>query len=388
MVVVGLGLPDSVLGVAWPTMRGDLAVPLEGAGLIAIVLTVCSAVSSVSSAAVNRRLGTGPVVALSCLLTAAGLFGYSVAPSYAWVLLAAVPLGFGQGGVDSSLNAYVAANYESRHMNWLHASWGIGATIGPMVMTQVLVSGFLWRDGYRLIAVLQLSLGVLFLASLRLWRRADEIPAGAEAAESAGSAGAGGTELTPTGRPKISGLRRVEPWIQIAMYALYCAAEISVGIWTASLLVEGRRLAPGIAGVLAASYYGGITGGRILTGFVAGRIGNRGLVRLGLATAAAGLALLLARLPVPATFAGLVFLGLGFAPIFPSLMHETPRRFDRKTYRTVIGFQMAAANLGGSLLPGSVGLAAARFGLESLFPCVAFFVAALFVLSERLNRTT
>lgn len=393
---VSLGLPDSILGVAWPSMRGELGIPLQGAGLIAIVLTACSAISSVSSAFVARRLGTGPVVAVSCFLSAIGLVGYSFAPSFAWVLVAAVPLGFGQGSVDSSLNAYVASGYSSRHMNWLHASWGIGATIGPMIMTQALVSGLLWRNGYRIIASLQGGLGLLFALSLRLWTRVDAgSSAGGSAPGSAGTSlgeriegGQAEQELTPTGKPKISGLRRAEPWLQVAMYALYCAGEISVGIWSASLLVEARGLGAGIAGILVAAYYGGITGGRVLTGFVSDRVGNRGMVRLGLLTAAVGLGLLMLRLPIPLTLAGFLLLGLGFAPIFPSLMHETPRRFDRNTYRTVISFQMAAAYLGGSVFPGAVGLVAAWLGLESLFFCVAFFVLALFILSERLNRTT
>lgn len=381
---VSLGLPDSILGVAWPSMRFSLGVPLEGAGLIALVLTVCSAISSVSSAAVNKRIGTGPVVAASCLLTATGLVGYSFAPSFLWILAAAVPLGFGQGGVDSSLNGYVAANYASRHMNWLHASWGIGATLGPVIMTQVLVSGLIWRDGYRIIAALQGALALLFVASLRLWRRADAVPA----PDAAGKGEAAAASSEAGGRPKISGLRRIEPWIQILLYALYCAAEISIGIWAASILVEGRGLDKAIAGILVASYYGGITGGRVLTGFVSDRLGNRQMVRLGLLASLAGIALVSAAPPVPLTFAGFLLVGLGFAPVFPCLMHETPRRFDRDTYRTVIGFQMASANLGGSIVPGLMGLVGARIGLGAIIPLVGVLVALVFLLSERLNRTT
>lgn len=382
---VSLGLPDSVMGTAWPSMRAELGVPLAGAGLTAVALTACSALSSVSSAFVNRKFGTGPVVALSCVLTATGLAGYSLAPSFAWVLLAAIPLGFGQGAVDSSLNSYVAANYESRHMNWLHASWGIGATVGPLVMTGTLVAGFGWRFGYRAIAAAQAALGVLFFCSLRLWKR---IGTGEESAVGQRGAAARSETAATGGKKRISGMRRAEPWMQVALYALYCAAEISVGIWTVSLLVEGRGYGPGIAGTIAAAYYGGITGGRVLTGFFADRVGNRNMVRIGLSCALLGIALYALRLPPAATLAALVLIGLGFAPIFPCLMHETPRRFAEDTYRTVIGFQMAAAYLGGSIFPGAVGLAAGRFGLETLVPLTALFVALLFVLSERLNRLT
>ncbi len=380
---ISLGLPDSIMGVAWPTMRAELGVPLAGAGMVAVALTACSAISSVSSAFINRKFGTGPVVALSCFLTALGLAGYSFAPSFAWVLLAAVPLGFGQGAVDSSLNSYVASNYASRHMNWLHASWGIGATVGPLAMTAVLVSGFAWRDGYRLIAAAQGSLGILFLLSMRLWRRVDR-----GRGRSEGETKETAPKAEKPADKRLSGLRRPEPWMQVSLYALYCAAEISVGIWTVSLLVEARGYGRGIAGTIAAAYYGGITGGRVLTGFFADRVGNRNMVRLGLCAALAGIGLYALRLPAAATLPALVLIGIGFAPIFPCLMHETPRRFAEDTYRKVIGFQFAAAYLGGSILPGAVGLIAGRVGLEALVPLVALFVATLFVLSERLNKAT
>lgn len=385
LAFISLGLPDSILGVAWPSMRATLGMPLEAAGYIAIILTTCSAVSSVLSGPINRRFGTGKVVLVSSLLTATGLLGYSFAPSFAWVLVAALPLGFGQGGVDSSLNGYVAANYASRHMNWLHASWGIGATLGPIVMTGVMAAGASWRIGYRSLSAVQGSLALLFLLSLGLWVSKGEA-AKARAAESAAK-DAAEAEGEANGTGRIHGMAHPEPWIQIGMYALYAACEFTVGIWTVSMLVESRGMSVAFAGLLVAIYYASITGGRILTGFVADRLGNRTMVRAGLGLALVGAVLLAIRLPWTAPIA-LLFLGLGFAPVYPCLMHETPRRFDRHTFRTVIGFQVGAACLGGSFVPTAVGFAAARISLELVAPFTAAFIVALIVLGAWLDRTT
>jgi fucose permease len=378
LAFISLGLPDSVLGVAWPSMRGALGAPLEAAGLIALILTSCSAISSFASGFVTRRLGTGPVTLASCLLTSLGLLGYSLSPSYAWVLVSALPLGFGQGAVDSALNGYVASHYSSRHMNWLHASWGIGATVGPLVMTGAVAGLGGWRLGYRYLSGAQAFLALLFFVSLGLWDRA----AAARASAAAPSARRG------PGRPKIHGMRRPEPWIQVAMFALYAAAEFSIGIWTVSMLVESRGLAAGSVGGWVSLYYGGIMGGRILTGLVADRLGNRNMARAGLALALAGAALLSLGAVEWLALPGLLFLGLGFAPVYPCLMHETPERFDEGTYRTVIGFQVGGANIGISVLPALLGVLASATTLEVLGPCVAGLIAILLVLGEILNRRT
>lgn len=370
LAFVSLGLPDSVLGVAWPDMRRSLGAPLEAAGLIAILLTVCSAVASVFSGPLNRIFGTGVVVLGSCALTVVGLLGYSLAPSYGWVLVAALPLGAGGGAVDSSLNAYVAAHCASRHMNWLHAFWGAGATLGPIVMTEAMVRGLGWRGGYQAIAALQGCLALLTLATLRQWSRTLPV-----AHTNAGTAAG-----------RIRGLRRPEPWVQISMFMLYSACEFSVGIWGASLLVEARQQSAATAGLWIALYYGGIMAGRLLTGMVADRMGNRLMARAGLVMALTGALLLTAREPDWLALPGLLLLGFGFAPVYPSLMHETPRRFEERTTQLVIGFQVGAACLGASALPSLVGLAAAHSTLEILGPWLVMGVVALLVANEWLNR--
>ena len=385
LAFISLGLPDSTLGVAWPTFRLAVGAPLEAAGLVAVVLTACSAVSSLASGHVTRRFGTGRVVAVSCTLTALGLAGYSVAPSFAWVIAAAVPLGFGQGAVDSSLNAHVAAHYASRHMNWLHACWGVGATIGPIIMSRAIVDASSYRIGYRAIAAIQGTLALGFILTLGLWSRDEGRAMNGEAAGGAAGEAAGEAAMAPA---TMKGSLRVAASIQIASYALYAACESSVGIWTASLLMEARGAGAGLAGAMTSMYFGGIMAGRVVTGFVSDRLGNRRMVWIGLSVATVGAALFAVRGPLWLTAPGLLLLGLGFAPIFPGLMHETPRRFGGRAYRTVIGYQMAAAMLGASLFPGLVGLAASRFGLELLGPAVGAFIVALATLIAALDART
>jgi fucose permease len=379
LAFISLGLPDSAFGVAWPSMRTSLGAPLEAAGLISVVLTSCAAIASVSSGLATKRFGPGPVVLASLLLTATGLLGYSLSPSYLWVLVSALPIGLGSGTIDSTLNGYMASHHSSRHMNWLHASWGIGATTGPLIMTAAMAGGGSWRRGYLEISCFQASLALLFLLSLGLWRR---VGAGAAVAAPKAAAEGGRAE------GRIHGLRRPEPWIQVGMYALYAACEFTVGIWTVSMLVESRGMAPEVAGKWISLYYGGIMVGRVLTGLVADRLGNRTMVRIGLGLALAGSALLIVRGADYLVLPGLLLLGSGFAPIYPCLMHETPKRFDKETYRSVIGFQIGAACIGGSVLPGLVGLLASATSLEVVGPCVALFIVLLVVLGEVLNART
>jgi len=390
LAFISLGLPDSVLGVAWPSMRPSLGAPLEAAGLVGLLLMSCSAVSSVASGYLNKRFGTGRIVLASSALTALGLFGYSLAPSFAWILVSALPLGLGGGGVDSSLNGYVASHYSSRHMNWLHASWGVGATIGPILMTAFLAAGS-WRSGYRAISGIQAVLALLFLFSLGLWDRVGTTRQ--EAAARQGEAARREADPEPTAgegraKPRIGGMRRIEPWIQVAMYAVYTACEFSVGIWMVSMLRESRGIPANVAGNWASLYYGGIMAGRILTGFVSDRLGNRFMARLGTGVAAAGCVLLCLRSPDWLALPGLLLLGLGFAPIYPCMMHETPERFDDDTYRRVIGLSVGAGCVGGSVLPGLVGVLMSSTTLEALGPCVGALILALALLSEALNRRT
>ncbi len=375
LAFISLGLPDSVLGVAWPSMRLSLAQPLAAAGLVTLVITACSALSSIASATVLRRLGTGPVVLVSSLLTGLGLLGFAFAPSLAWVLVFAVPLGLGAGSVDAGLNHFVADHYSSRHMNWLHGCWGIGATIGPVLMGSALAGAGGWQSGYRTIAALQLGLALVFLLSLRLWQREHAVAP---------------PQVVSDGGPEP---RRVVPvwaaWLAPCLYLMYATVEVGTGLWTASILVDSRGVDVPTAGLWVSCFFGAIMGGRFAVGLVAGRLGNRRLVRLGLLVALAGAAVFsISGLPAPLSLLGLVLLGLGCAPVYPGLMHETTRRFDPATARKVVGRQVAFAYVGGAMGPATLGLLGAQWGLAAIMPVVGLALLLLLFLTGRLDRVT
>jgi fucose permease len=372
---ISLGLPDSILGVAWPAMRADLGQPLASVGLITIALTICSAISSFASGMVVKRIGTGAVVMISGFLTGLALLGFSWAPSFGWLLMLAIPLGLGAGAVDASLNHFVAAHYSSRHMNWLHGFWGVGATIGPFIMGSALAGAAGWAGGYRTVALIQLTLSVLLLLTLPLWRREDSSAPNASAPEAANS----------IAKPAhIWAL-----WLAPLTFLLYVAAEMGTGLWAASILVNDRHMDALTAGLWVSVFFGSITAGRFGVGLVANRLGNRRLVRLGILCATLGAVLFgMADLPAFLSLTGLVLLGVGCAPVFPSLMHETSRRFEPETARKVIGRQIGAAYVGGSVMPAACGLLATYAGLGVVMPLVVVLLLLLLVATEYLNRLT
>jgi len=369
LAFISLGLPDSVLGVAWPAIRETLKLPLETVGLLTLVLTLLSATASFLSGTLTKRFSTGPIIIVSSLATGSALLVFSSAPSFLFLLLAAIPLGLGAGSVDSVLNAYVAKHYSARHMNWLHSFWGGGATLGPIVMTTALGVGAGWRGGYLWIASAQLALAVLFLATLPLWQRNEKrILAHSETQEHLHG-------------PWSS--RSAAAWLSVAIYILYVAGEMGAGLWANTLLIESRHFAPGAAGLWVAAYFGSIMGGRMLVGFVVNRWGNRRLVTVGLTLALAGAVLFF--LPgIPPV--GLVLMGLGFAPVYPCLMHETPRRFTADASPVVIGRQVGAAYVGGAFIPGLIGWAMAHSTLEILAPVLIVMVLGMLLAVARLNR--
>ena len=375
LAFISLGLPDSVLGVAWPSMRTGFGQPLEAAGLITLIVTVCSATSSFASGAVLQRLGTGRVVMLSGFLTGAALLGFAFAPSFGWILLLAMPLGLGAGSVDAGLNHYVAEHFSSRHMNWLHGCWGIGATLGPFMMGSALAGASGWQAGYRAIGLVQLALALLFLLSLRLWQHQP-----APLLREANPASPARRGRAPTAWA---------PWLAPSLYLVYATIEVGTGLWTASILVEQRGVSARAAGLWVACFFGAIMVGRFAIGLVAARIGNRRLVRIGLVTAACGAGLFsVGGLPHAVSLFALVLLGLGCAPVFPSLMHETARRFDAATARTVVGRQVAFAYMGAALGPASLGLLGAAWGLGAIMPAVCVALLLLLLLAWLLDRVT
>lgn len=372
---VSLGLPDGTMGVAWPAMHRDLALPVGLAGLLMLWVTLLAALSGFSSGAVLRRVKTGPVVLISCLLTGSALLLLAGAHNLVWLLLAAVPLGLGAGSVDTALNGYVARHYTGRHMNWLHACWGIGATCGPLLMTRSLASASGWRGGYWLIGGIQLGLAVVFLCTLWLWERQPEFSPKKSAEAASGPA--------PT-MPANS----EAGWLSGVIFLIYVATEMTLGLWASTILVESRGVAPTVAGLCATAYYGSITGGRIAVGFFVDRMGGRRLVSLGLALSSIGAVLFLVA-PTPLLAAcALVLAGLGFAPIYPCLMHEVPKRFAPEAVYTVIGRQSGFSYIGGAVFPAAAGWVAAQWTPGTIAWLIPVGVALMAAAIVRLNRLT
>ena len=369
---ISLGLPDSLLGSAWPVMRAELAAPLSFAGVISMIIASGTIVSSLLSERLTRRLGTGLVTAGSVALTAAALFGFSVSPSLAALCLWAVPYGLGAGAIDAALNNYVALHYNSRHMSWLHCFWGVGASISPYIMAAALSRTGQWQLGYRTVSLIQIVLTVLLFLSLPLWRKT---AAGEPAGDNAPLLGL-------RGAVRIPGV----PNILLAFFA-YCGAETTAGLWASSYLAGVRGVAPETAAGFASLFYLGITFGRFLNGFVADRLGDRRMIRIGALVMGAGTLLILLPLPSPLpALAGLLIFGLGCAPVYPSIIHATPLNFGAENSQAIIGVQMASAYVGTTFMPPLFGLLANAISLR-LFPLfLAALLLLLAVMTEKLNR--
>ena len=374
LAFIGLGLPDSLLGSAWPVMQPQFGAPISFAGVISMIITGGTIMSSLLSERMTRRFGTGLVTACSVALTAAALFGFSVSGRLWMLCLWAVPYGLGAGAIDAALNNYVALHYSSRHMSWLHCFWGVGASVSPFIMGACLAANGRWETGYRTVSLIQIVLTVLLFFSLPLWNRGEQGENSAERSEK--------PLLGLRGALKIPGV----PAILLAFFA-YCGAETTAGLWASSYLVSARGVAPGTAASFASLFYLGITVGRFLNGFVADRAGDRRMIRVGAAVmgAAALLILLPTERPLPA-LAGLVLFGLGCAPVYPSIIHATPAHFGADKSQAVIGIQMAAAYLGSTLMPPLFGLLANALSLR-LYPVWLLGMLALLVgMAERVNR--
>ncbi|WP_414660453.1 MFS transporter [Horticoccus sp. 23ND18S-11] len=369
---ISLGLPDGTLGVAWPAIYPELGLPIGLVGTITIVVTLLSGAAGFSSGRIIARFQTGPVVMVSCALTGSALLLVAHAPGLAWLVIAAVPLGLGAGAVDAGLNGFVARHYSGRHMNWLHACWGLGATCGPLVMGQAVISAAGWRGGYLLLGAVQLTLALLFLLTLRLWASVPERATPATDKETSLSAGILAADSTAG-------------WLSPAIFALYAGLEATTGLWVASILMVGRGFSPGVAALCTAGFYGAITGGRILVGFVVDRWGNRTLVSIGAMAALVGAGLFVVATSTLTVAVALVVLGLGLAPVYPCLMHEVPRRFAANAAQTVIGRQSGAANLGVAIIPAAAGWLAQRH-IESIPWVVVAGALGLIVSIRWLDR--
>lgn len=371
---ISLGLPDAMLGAGWPVMQPDLAVPYSYAGMVSVIVSGGTILSSVFSSRMLKRFGIGKVTAASVGLTALGLFGYSFSPSFWWLLPAAVPLGIGAGAVDSGLNAYVAENYESRHMSWLHSFWGVGALSGPLILSALFARGTAWRRGYLYIAIIQVALVIVLALAVPLWGKARRRSAAAAVAREAPH------------QALFFPLRIEGAKLALLAFFCYCGVESSMGLWGGSFLFKVKGIEATAAATWVGLFYASITLGRFLTGFITYRISNKDLIRSGGLVVLAGAALMLLPLPLPVTLTGFLMVGFGCAPLFPCMLHETPARFGEEHSQAIMGFQMAVAYLGATFLPPAFGFIASATSLGLLPIFVLGYICCLILASEALRR--
>ena len=371
---ISLGLPDGLLGSAWPSMYPQFQVSVSCAGIVSMIISAGTIASSLLSDRLTYRLGTGKVTALSVGLTCAALFGFSCAEDFPMLCLWAIPYGLGAGCVDAALNNYVALHYTSRHMSWLHCMWGLGAMAGPYIMGFVLSGGGIWNSGYRYVGMLQILLTVILFLSLPLWKKRP-------GAEAPGTAEA---KPLPLGSIlKISGAREV-----LVAFFCYCALEQTAILWGSSYLALYRGLSTETAAFYGSMFFIGITAGRGLNGFLTLKFTDTQLIRMGQGIILAGIAAMLLPLGTNLSIAGLILIGLGCAPIYPCIIHSTPDHFGEENSQAIIGVQMASAYVGICLMPPLFGLIANHIGAWLLPVYVGAINVVMILMSERLNKKT
>lgn len=371
LAFISLGLPDSLLGSAWPAMYQEFSVPVSYAGGISMIIAVGTIISSLQSDRLTRKFGTGKVTASSVLMTAAALFGFSISHSYAAVCLWAIPYGLGAGSVDASLNNYVALHYASRHMSWLHCMWGVGASLGPYIMGYALTGERGWNMGYRYIAVLQIVLTMILIFSLPLWKRQENNNTGLTDTE------AESKPLSLREIIKVPGAKEI-----MITFFCYCALEQTAGLWASSYLVLHRGLPAETAAGFASLFFIGITAGRGVSGFLTIKLNDIQMIRLGQGFILVGIVFLLLPFGSEGALLGLILVGLGCAPIYPSIIHSTPEHFGADKSQAMIGVQMASAYVGTCLMPPIFGLIVNHISV-SLFPV---YLLAILVLMTGMHE--
>ncbi len=368
LAFISLGLPDSLLGAGWPVMHGFFGVPLSYGGVVSMVISLGTVTSSLLSERLTRRFGAKYVTVVSVVLTALALLCFSTATRFWMLCLWAIPYGLGAGSIDAALNNYVALHYTSRHMSWLHCFWGVGTIVSPYIMSVALTRAT-WQAGYRTVGLIQIAITAVLVLTLPLWKVHESVDRSEKSSKVLGL----------TGSLKIRGV------IQLLLgFCSYCALESTCMLWTASYLIATRGVSPERAAAFASLFFIGITLGRFLAGFISNRLGDRQMIRLGTGILFLGVALLLIQgLPEAVALTGCVIIGLGCAPIYPSIIHATPSNFGPENSQAIIGVQMASAYVGSTFAPPLFGFLSARLGL-GLFPFyVAVFGLLMIAMAER-----
>jgi len=373
LAFISLGLPDTLLGSAWPVMQTELGVSLDAQGLITTVVYVATIASCLLNDRLVRKLGPGRITAISGAVTAAALLGYSQSQSYVWLLLFAIPLGLGAGSVDTCLNNYVALHLTARHVNWLQCCYGLGAALGPLILSLVLGQGENWRGSYLLISIIQFIIAAILFSSLPLWKRREKTDLTPEPPAESPASG----EKTPLF--KIPGVA-----LALLSYAVFFSIEYGAALWAPSYLVSSRGFAPESAARTATVFYVLIMTGRFAGGIVSKYLSDKTLIRIGAALGIVGTVLLAVPLPGKTYYVAMALIGLGCAPIFPAMIHMTPARFGRLNAPRIMGVQMAAAYAGDVVIVPFIGILAKRAGVIT----IPWFLLALCILILILSELT
>ena len=376
---ISLGLPDAVLGSAWPMIYPEFNVPVSYAGIISITISAGTIFSSLQSDRLTKKFGTGKVTAFSVLLTAIALFGFSSSSSFWMMLLWALPYGLGAGSVDASINNYAAIHYASSHMSWLHCMWGIGASLGPYILSFTITHGQNWSMGYRYIAIFQVVLTTIIMLSLPLWNKQ---PVNAEIADEISL-----EQLKETKPLSLKEIIRIPGAKAIfLMFFAYCALEQTAILWSSSYLVLHKGIDPETAAAYGALFLVGLTAGRAASGFVAMKLNDNQMIRLGQIIAFIGIVMMLSPFGDMISLVGLIVIGIGCAPIYPCVIHSTPINFGADKSQAIVGVQMACAYLGSLVMPAIFGLIA-NYINPALFPYYILLILALmFIMHVRLMK--
>ncbi|MBO5342815.1 MAG: MFS transporter [Lachnospiraceae bacterium] len=370
---ISLGLPDGLLGAAWPSMYEPLQVPVSYAGIISMIIAGGTVFSALFSERLEKKFGAGLVTAVSVAMTAVALFGFASSTQFWHLCLWGIPYGLGAGSVDAALNNFVALHYKSRHMSWLHCFWGVGCSLGPYAMAFFLTAGMGWNYGYLSIFALQIILTIVLFISLPLWKKKAAEEGVMSQAENVKPLGLANTV-------KIRGVKAV-----MGTFLCYCALEQTAGLWAVSYIVLEKGLNAEIAAKWGALFYIGITVGRFLAGFISDKLGDKKMIRLGIGILIAGIIMMFLPFGMVCTIIGLLAIGLGCAPIYPCLIHATPNNFGKEASQAVIGVQMASAYVGTTIMPPVFGWLADWLGIGILPIFLCVLLALMLGLSEGVN---
>ena len=379
LTFISLGLPDSLLGSAWPTMYREFSVPISYAGIISMIIAIGTVISSLMSDRMTLKLGTGKVTAISVALTAFALFAFSMSNSFILLCIIALPYGLGAGGIDAALNNYVALHYSSRHMSWLHCMWGVGASFGPYIMGLAISHELGWMGGYRYVGIIQLLLAVIIVVSLPLWKmRNIDMKHKDKTAKDREQAPLSLKEIV-----SIPGAKAV-----MIIFFCYCALEQTTGLWASSYLVLNKGVNPEIAASFASMFFIGITLGRAISGFMTLKFSDMQMIHIGIGVVLLGIISLSLPFGQNISLIGFVLIGLGCAPIYPSIIHSTPAHFGADKSQAIIGVQMASAYIGICVMPPLFGLIANQISVGLLPYYLLLILIVMFIMIRKLERIT